>query len=113
MATKSDDNVARKMISAFLAEKFGLNLKPEDINCDGCLAVRGRLLSFCQICEIKQCCSKKGLENCAVCNEQPCEKLVKFHEFSPDAKATFDALKMVDHWRNYRFGKTLRQPLKR
>nr|WP_238442575.1 DUF3795 domain-containing protein [Desulforamulus reducens] len=51
------------------------------------------MLDFCQSCKIKQCCSNKGLENCAVCNEQPCEKLIKFHNFLPDAKASFEALK--------------------
>lgn len=66
LATKNDDDIAREKTAAFLAEKFGFDLKPEDINCDGCLTVGGRLLGFCQICEIKQCCSIKGLENCAV-----------------------------------------------
>lgn len=93
LATKNDDDVARAKTAAFLAEKFGLNLKPEDINCDGCLTVGGRLLDYCQTCEIKQCCSVKGLENCARCDEQQCEKLIKFHEFSPEAKACFYALK--------------------
>lgn len=93
LATKIDNDVAREKTAAFLAKKFGLNLKPEDINCDGCLAVGGRLLDFCMTCEIKKCCSKKGLENCTVCNEQPCKELVKLHEFSPGAKAAFDSLK--------------------
>lgn len=93
LATKNDDDVAREKTAALYAELYGFNLKPEEINCDGCLTVGGRQINYCQTCEIKECCSKKGLENCAVCNEQPCEKLVKFHEFSPDAKASFDALK--------------------
>ena len=86
LATKNDDEAAREKTAAFYAKEYGFNFKPEDINCDGCLAVGGRLLDFCKNCEIKQCCSKKGLENCAVCDEQPCEILVKFHEFSPYAK---------------------------
>lgn len=93
LATQNDDDAARAKTAAFLAEKFGLNLKPEDINCDGCLTVEGRLLDFCQTCGIKQCCSKRGLENCVLCGEQQCEKLISFHEFSPDAKACFNALK--------------------
>lgn len=93
LATKNNDDVAREKTAALYAEKYGFNLKPEDINCDGCLTVGGRQIGYCQTCEIKQCCSKKGLENCALCDEQQCEKLISFHEFSPEAKACFDALK--------------------
>ena len=93
LATKNDDDVEREKTVALYAEKFGFDLKPEDINCDGCLTVGGRQIGFCQNCEIKQCCSTKGLENCVHCDEQRCEKIIKFHDFSPDAKACFDALK--------------------
>ena len=41
---------------------------------------------------IRKCCRDKALSHCAACNEQPCEKLNKFHEFSPDAKTAFGAL---------------------
>ncbi|MBU3951158.1 MAG: DUF3795 domain-containing protein, partial [Proteobacteria bacterium] len=60
----------------------GLFFKPEDINCDGCTSEGGRLLGYCQSCEIRACCRGKALENCAVCDEQPCEKLKKFHKLS-------------------------------
>jgi hypothetical protein len=93
LATKNDDDDARAKTAAFYAEKFGFDLKPEDINCEGCLTVGGRLIGYCRTCGIRKCCSDRGLENCALCDEQSCEKLIKFHEFSSDAKASFDALK--------------------
>lgn len=93
LATKNDDHVAREKTAAMYAEEYGFNLKPEEINCDGCLSVGGRLIDFCQTCGIRQCCSERGLENCALCDKQPCEKLISFHEFSPYAKDCFDALK--------------------
>jgi len=93
LATQNDDNVAREKTAAIYAEKYGFDLKAEDINCDGCLTVGGRQIGFCQTCEIKQCCSERGLENCTLCDEQSCEKLINFHEFSPEAKACFDMLK--------------------
>ena len=93
IATQNDDDVARKETAALYAEKFGLDFKPEDINCDGCKSEEGTLIGYCQTCEIRQCCREKGLENCAHCNDQPCEKLIQFHEFSTDAKASFEALK--------------------
>jgi len=92
LATKNDDDAARAKTAAFYSEKFGFNLTPEDINCDGCLSKGGKLIAYCKACDIRQCCREKGLDNCAVCDDQPCDKLTKFHQFSPDAKTCFDSL---------------------
>jgi len=93
LATQNDDNIARERTVALYAKKFGLDFKPEDINCDGCKSVGGKLIKFCQVCEIRKCCSARDLGNCALCSEQPCENLKKFYEFSADAKASLEALK--------------------
>ena len=92
LATKNNDDNARKKTAAFYSEKFGFNLKPEDINCDGCLSNKGELLGYCSTCEVRKCCREKGLDNCAVCKDQPCDKLTKFHEFSSYAKECFEKL---------------------
>jgi len=92
IATQNDDEIARGKIAKRLAEKFGLHFKPEEINCDGCLSTGGRLIGFCNTCEVRKCGITKSVENCSACDDQPCDKLNKFHEFSPDAKASFEAL---------------------
>ena len=92
LATQNDDDVAREKTAAFYFEKFGFNLEPEEINCDGCLSEGGKPIGYCRSCEIRRCCREKALDNCAICGEQPCEKLKKFHEFSPDVKSYFEAL---------------------
>jgi hypothetical protein len=92
LATQNNDNIAREKAAAFYFEELGLSIKPEEINCDGCLSEGGKLLVTCQSCEIRECCRTKGLDNCAFCEEQPCEKLKNFHEFSSHAKTCFDAL---------------------
>jgi len=93
IATQNDDDAAREKTAALYAQKFGMNLQKEDINCDGCLSVGERKIGYCQVCEIRQCCLGRGLEHCVICPEQPCEKILRFHEFSPEAKASFEALK--------------------
>jgi hypothetical protein len=93
LATQKNDDVARAKTAALYSEKFGLHLKPEEINCDGCKSNGERLISYCQVCDIRKCCSAKGLDSCTACSDQPCESLIKFHEFSPEAKAGFEALK--------------------
>jgi hypothetical protein len=92
LATQNDDDIAREKTAALYSEKFGLNFKPSEINCDGCLSTGGKLIGYCQSCEIRKCALAKVVDNCADCHEQPCEKLAKFHEFSPDAKTSFEAL---------------------
>jgi Protein of unknown function (DUF3795) len=92
LATLHDDDNARAKTAAYYSKKFGFSLKPEDINCDGCLSTDGRLIGYCHACAIRKCCSAKGLANCSLCVKQPCEHLEKFHTFSPDAKKCFQKL---------------------
>jgi len=92
LATKNNDDELRAKTASMYAEKFGFNLKPDEINCDGCHSEGERLISYCRTCDIRQCGREKGIENCTQCDEQPCEKLIRFHGFSPEAKASFEAL---------------------
>ncbi|MFZ1986345.1 MAG: DUF3795 domain-containing protein [Desulfatitalea sp.] len=92
LATQANDDAARVKTVELYKKKFRLKLKPEDINCDGCLFVGGKLIGYCQQCEIRKCGIEKKVANCAMCDKKPCEKLIRFHEFSPDAKAGFDSL---------------------
>ncbi len=55
LATKNNDNDARKKTAEMYSEKFGFDMKPEDINCDGCLSEGGMLISYCQTCDIRKC----------------------------------------------------------
>ena len=93
IATRNDDDSARAETAAFYRDTYGLDLKPEEINCDGCLSTGGTLIGYCRTCEIRKCCLDRKIENCAVCDHQPCDKLIQFHEFSPAAKKSFDQLK--------------------
>lgn len=92
IATLNDDDEARTQTAAMYAEKYGLNLKPEEINCEGCHSKGGKLINFCNTCEIRKCGQNKGVDNCTSCAEQPCQKLMDFHAFSPEAKAAFDTV---------------------
>jgi Protein of unknown function (DUF3795) len=92
LATRNDDDEARAETAAMYAEKYGFSIKPEEINCDGCHSKGGKLISYCRTCEIRKCGRKKALNNCASCPEQPCQKLIDFHAFSPEAEAAFDAV---------------------
>ena len=80
IATQNDDDAKRKEVTALWKKEFNFDVKPEDINCDGCLATTDRLWGYCHACEIRKCGQGKGVENCAYCDEYPCHKLVKFFQ---------------------------------
>ncbi|MFH1943283.1 MAG: DUF3795 domain-containing protein [bacterium] len=93
IATKNNDDVKRKEVSEEWSKQYGANIKPEDINCDGCLSEGGRLIQHCNVCEIRKCGKEKRVLNCAHCNEYACEKLEEFLKMVPDARKTLDAIK--------------------
>ncbi len=97
LATRNNDDNARKQTADMYAQKFGLVFAPEDINCDGCLSDSGTLISYCRDCKIRDCGQTRGVDNCAACPDQPCEKLMAFHSFSPEAKAGFNGLLKQKH----------------
>ena len=71
---KNDDKLREKVVEAWSTEKERLRL--EDVDCDGCTGGK-RLHSFCRVCDVRECGLRRNVENCAYCNEFPCEKLEK------------------------------------
>jgi len=94
IATKENDAAAKKKIAEAWSRQFGLEFRPEDINCDGCLLEDGRLSVFCRkICEVRPCARAKNVENCAYCEQYACEKLKKFLARAPEAKTTLEEIR--------------------
>jgi hypothetical protein len=93
IATKNNDDNERKKIAEEWSKQFGSDIKPEDVNCDGCISEKGRHIGYCNICEIRKCGQGKKIINCAYCNEYACDKLNKFFEMAPDAKKTLESIK--------------------
>ena len=91
-ATQDNDDDARARTARLYNREFNFNLTPDDINCDGCKSNTGRLIGYCQGCEIRKCGQDKRIDDCTRCREQPCDRLAAFHAFSPQAKKAFDLL---------------------
>ena len=84
VATQNNDEAKRKEVAALWRKEFNVDVKPEDINCDGCLADSDRLLGHCYVCEIRKCGQEKRVVNCAYCDDYACDKLVKFFQRAGD-----------------------------
>jgi len=92
IATQENDDTKRREVAEAWSKAMGKEIKPEEINCEGCLTTNGRHINYCNICEIRKCGTKKGVENCAYCIDYKCEKLVKFLKQAPEAEKTLEEI---------------------
>ncbi len=82
VATKGNDDELRKKTAQEWTERYradGRNrppVKPEDINCEGCLS-DGLIYLHCNECKIRKCAMGKGVENCKDCEEYKCVELAE------------------------------------
>ncbi len=95
IATQNDDDAERAKIAETWSKEYGSDIKPENINCDGCKSEDDRHLSYCQICEIRLCGIRQEVINCAYCIDYPCEKLGNFIKMAPQAKATLESIREI------------------
>lgn len=98
LATReTDDEKRNKMkveIIRICKEHYGTEYKLEDItDCDGCKTEGGRLFSGCSKCQVRKCAKAKGVENCAHCDEYPCEEIEKLSAKEPEVKKRLDEIK--------------------
>ena len=92
LATRNRDDEAREKISKEWSKAYGADLKPDDINCKGCLSATEPQFQYCKVCEIRKCAREKEILNCAYCDDYACEKLEKFFKMAPEAKITLDVI---------------------
>ena len=97
IATQEDNAAKRREVAEAWSEAFGREIKPEEIDCDGCLTMDGRHINYCSICEIRKCGMEKGFENCAYCVDYNCEKITKFFKQAPGAKKTLEEIRKQLH----------------
>jgi hypothetical protein len=104
IATANDDDTLRQKTAkewlclyADILKEIGIHeLKPEDINCNGCRSERN-LFVGCVNCPIRKCCKDKNITTCASCNEyESCGMLKGFYSFvvHQGAKDNLDGIRM-------------------
>ena len=94
IATQKNDDNERKKVAEEWQKAFNPNIKPEDINCDGCTSTSARLFAYCNECKIRLCAKEKSNANCAYCDDYAaCDKLVTFFKMAPKAKETLENIR--------------------
>jgi len=90
IAYKTDDQALRVKTAAEWSKQYNVAMKPEGINCVGCLKTKGPQIGHCSECEIRKCGLAKKVKNCALCADYPCDRISKFIAQVPPAEANLD-----------------------
>ena len=93
LATQNDDDDIRKKTAEQWSKQYNCEMKPEDINCDGCVSASDRHIGHWEECEMRKCGQEKNVKNCAYCDDFACEKLNEFFKAVPDAKTNLKEIK--------------------
>lgn len=95
LATQANDDAKRIKIAKRWSEKYEKhnNLRPEEINCDGCLTENGALFKTCRVCPIRECGLTRKVTNCAYCEDYPCQQLDEIFDLAPDSKKKLDEIR--------------------
>jgi hypothetical protein len=93
VATQNNDDAKRKEVAEQWTKEYHVDIKPEDINCDGCLSEAGTVFNYCNTCEVRKCGAERGVVNCAYCEDYACDKLEKFFQMAPMFRATLDEIR--------------------
>lgn len=82
IATKNNDDKLREKTAKEWTKRYRSDkpdrqpVKPEDINCLGCLS-QGPIYLYCRQCKVRNCGLEKGVKNCKECREYRCAVLVE------------------------------------
>jgi hypothetical protein len=88
-----DEEALAKQAAEWSSDEYPL--EAGDLLCDGCIYEDKRTAKFCLDCDVRQCALERGVENCAHCDEFPCEKLEKPWALCVDAKTTLEELRQM------------------
>lgn len=93
IATQANDDKLRAETAQKWSKMFKADIKPEQINCDGCTSDSKRIFYYCGICNIRKCGQEKKVKNCAYCPEYACDKLTAFFAEAPECKTALDEIR--------------------
>jgi hypothetical protein len=93
LATENDNDEERKRVAETWSQQYSSDIKPEDINCDGCLPGHAKYIHHCSECDIRACGVAREVNNCAYCDDYPCERLERFFGLVTAARTKLDSIR--------------------
>lgn len=92
LATQAGDQEKAQATAELWSKQYDATIVVDDVWCDGCI-VGGKKCSHCSECEIRACGQDRAVENCAHCEEYPCDRLVGFFKMVPEAQTTLERIR--------------------
>ncbi|MBA3010349.1 MAG: DUF3795 domain-containing protein [Proteobacteria bacterium] len=92
LATRENNRTKRQETAEKWSQMYKHDIKPEQINCTGCKS-SGAKFFHCGHCDIRQCCTSKGIEHCAACDQYVCDMLAGFIKLAPEAGLALERLR--------------------
>lgn len=95
LAYKNNDQDLRvKTAKAWAQEFHDPSVKPEHINCLGCLSAKQPIYKHCLECGVRLCGLTKKVKSCGYCAAyNTCPKIANLHQYIPEAKVVCDRIK--------------------
>ncbi len=95
LATHENDNVKRKDVADKWTVEYNTEIRPEQINCNGCKSNSEKFFFTETICEIRKCNIEHDTDNCSECPHYKCEKLDNFIALAPLVGDALEALRKL------------------
>ena len=96
IGTQTNDLALIEKTAREWSVQFGVEIKPEDVWCTGCMTEGDRKCTHCASgCEIRRCVQQRGLMGfgCATCVDRPdCDKLQHIAGHVPPTTQLLDSL---------------------
>jgi len=93
IATRKNDDGLRAAVAEKWGRQYGAPIKPEHINCTGCLSPGAKTYYCEQLCEVRKCAVTRALGTCAECSDHPCVALEEILRQAPQARERLAALR--------------------
>lgn len=93
LATRNNNYEEKVKVAQEWSQLYKSDLKPEDINCDGCTQNTGNVFGHCRVCTLRSCGQDKQVVTCAHCAGYPCQELTSFTDVVPHAKLALEKIR--------------------
>ncbi|MEO0085264.1 MAG: DUF3795 domain-containing protein [candidate division WOR-3 bacterium] len=91
-ATRRNDDELRRKTAGEWSMTYGVDIKPEDVNCVGCTEA-GVHIGHWDECHMRRCGQERKLANCGLCPDYACAELEKLFKMVPDARRELEAVR--------------------